>query len=205
MCPINRPAAAAIAPRSAPTLIVLATTSARTPMDTTGVGKRRCRLAPSPALVCRPIRAHISWTAVMSGKVNSAVQSRPKPNWLPTWEYVPMPDGSSSLAPVMNPGPRSRRMPSGPRRTTSSIDFGPATGDVPVRNSPSLFRSRSLGGSALVTPGVAMRMGSPLRPATRGRGTALVTCRAPRAPRASSGLRASDRIHSRWPPTGQGP
>src|SRR3954467_10863153 len=29
----------------------------------------------------------------------------------PTWEYVPMPDGSSSDAPVMRPGPRRRRCP----------------------------------------------------------------------------------------------
>jgi len=43
--------------------------------------------------------------AAIKGKVIRAVQSVAKPNPAPACEYVAMPDGSSSLAPVMRPGP----------------------------------------------------------------------------------------------------
>jgi hypothetical protein len=40
------------------------------------------------------------------GSVKSAVHSVEKPREAPATAYVPMPDGSSSDAPVMRPGPR---------------------------------------------------------------------------------------------------
>jgi hypothetical protein len=42
----------------------------------------------------------------MSGKVISAVQRVDIPYAAPACEYVAIPDGSSSLAPVIRPGPR---------------------------------------------------------------------------------------------------
>ena len=48
----------------------------------------------------------MSCTAVISGNENSAVQSGRYPNAAPATEYVEMPDGSSSAAPVIRPGPR---------------------------------------------------------------------------------------------------
>src|SRR5512140_1428672 len=41
----------------------------------------------------------------MSGHVRSAVQRSLVPSCAPATEYVAMPDGSSSAAPVMTPGP----------------------------------------------------------------------------------------------------
>ncbi len=45
----------------------------------------------------------------MSGKVITAVQSVVNPNAAPAVEYVPIPDGSSSAAPVISPGPSCRK------------------------------------------------------------------------------------------------
>jgi hypothetical protein len=61
----------------------------------------------SPVRATIPMRAHISWTAVISGKDRIAVQSGRYPNEAPATEYVETPDGSSSAAPVIRPGPRS--------------------------------------------------------------------------------------------------
>src|ERR1019366_6352748 len=52
-----------------------------------------------------PIRAHIISTAAISGHVRSAVQRSLVPSCAPATEYVAMPDGSSSAAPVITPGP----------------------------------------------------------------------------------------------------
>ena len=52
-----------------------------------------------------PIRAQVSCTATIKGKVNNAVQRVAKPNPAPATAYVPIPEGSSSDAPVINPGP----------------------------------------------------------------------------------------------------
>src|SRR5437868_7015062 len=68
------------------------------------------------------MRAPSSCTALISGKVKSASHSSPYPNWLPTWEYVPMPLGSSSLAPVISPGPSRCRKPTKPLRVAGSLD-----------------------------------------------------------------------------------
>src|SRR3990167_4726645 len=53
----------------------------------------------------RPIRALISWTAIINGKEKSDAQSMPNPNLAPAIEYVAMADGSLSDAPVIKPGP----------------------------------------------------------------------------------------------------
>src|SRR5215467_2481963 len=61
-----------------------------------------------PPPVIRPRRAQISCIAAIMGKVNTIVQSIDIPNCVPTCEYVATPLGSSSAAPVTNPGPRRR-------------------------------------------------------------------------------------------------
>jgi hypothetical protein len=53
-----------------------------------------------------PRRAHIICTAVISGNENRAVHNGAYPNAAPVTEYVEIPEGSSSAAPVMRPGPR---------------------------------------------------------------------------------------------------
>ena len=58
-----------------------------------------------PTPVTKPIRAHISCTAPISGKERRESQIRPKPLDAPICEYVAMPEGSSSAAPVVSPGP----------------------------------------------------------------------------------------------------
>src|SRR5512141_994229 len=45
-------------------------------------------------------------TTIMSGSVTMAVQSVAAPRLAPAGVYVPIPDGSSSEAPVIKPGPR---------------------------------------------------------------------------------------------------
>ena len=54
-----------------------------------------------------PILAQVSKTAIINGKVNKAVHSVAKPSDAPATAYVPIPEGSSSEAPVISPGPRS--------------------------------------------------------------------------------------------------
>src|SRR5262245_59861591 len=55
--------------------------------------------------------ALISWIAAISGKVNSITQLILVPNAAPTCEYVAIPLGSSSEAPVIRPGPRTDQKP----------------------------------------------------------------------------------------------
>src|SRR5436190_6538599 len=55
------------------------------------------------------MRAHIICTAAMSGHVISDVQRSPVPSCAPAMEYVAIPEGSSSAAPVISPGPRESR------------------------------------------------------------------------------------------------
>jgi hypothetical protein len=38
---------------------------------------------------------------------NIANHSIPRPNFAPAWEYVAIPEGSSSDAPVIRPGPKN--------------------------------------------------------------------------------------------------
>ena len=59
-----------------------------------------------PWEVTNPILAHIPCIAAIKGNVNNAVHKVDSPNCAPAWEYVAMPEGSSSLAPVIIPGPR---------------------------------------------------------------------------------------------------
>jgi hypothetical protein len=42
----------------------------------------------------------------MRGHVKTAVHKSEVPNWAPAMEYVAIPEGSSSAAPVITPGPR---------------------------------------------------------------------------------------------------
>ena len=49
----------------------------------------------------------MSWTAAIKGKVATAVQSMPYPSEAPATEYVVIPLGSLSDAPVTRPGPSS--------------------------------------------------------------------------------------------------
>src|SRR4051812_14785792 len=58
-----------------------------------------------------PMRAQISWIPDISGYENNIIQRSEKPNRLPACEYVAMPLGSSSDAPVMSPGPNLARSP----------------------------------------------------------------------------------------------
>src|SRR6266852_689077 len=56
-----------------------------------------------------PSRAHINWTAAIRGNVSSAIHSVPYPYAAPATEYVEIPEGSSSAAPVISPGPRTAK------------------------------------------------------------------------------------------------
>src|SRR5437867_3908506 len=49
----------------------------------------------------------MNWTTAISGNVKSAVHSVANPNEAPAMTQVPTPEGSSSEAPVMKPGPSS--------------------------------------------------------------------------------------------------
>jgi hypothetical protein len=51
----------------------------------------------------------MNWTAAIKGNEKSAVHRGRYPNNAPATEYVEMPDGSSSAAPVTRPGPRSEK------------------------------------------------------------------------------------------------
>ena len=101
---------AAIAPMSEPILKVFAATTRNTIGYSTHFGYRRRTIAASPSPVTAPMRMHASCTATMSGKVSSIVHRVPKPNCAPACEYVAIPDGSSSAAPVTSPGPKIFRI-----------------------------------------------------------------------------------------------
>src|ERR1700687_5234831 len=91
--------------RSAEMLIVLATSRATIKTPSNHLGNRRLKFPANPCPVTIPIRAHIICPAAISGHVRSAVQRSLVPSCAPATEYVAMPDGSSSAAPVIMPGP----------------------------------------------------------------------------------------------------
>lgn len=62
-------------------------------------------ISPMPSPVASAVRSHISWTAAISGKVRRATHNSDRPYCAPVWEYVAIPEGSSSDDPVTNPGP----------------------------------------------------------------------------------------------------
>src|ERR1700682_902961 len=95
--------------RSDPMLIVFAMKRAPHTARRTGRGNflRSAPIRPRP--VTMPIRAHIVWTAAISGQVTRAVHRSLVPNCAPATEYVAIPDGSSSAAPVITPGPSARQ------------------------------------------------------------------------------------------------
>jgi len=85
--------------------MVFATRRAMTKVSRSQRGNRCLRFAPRPCPVTLPMRAHIICTAAIRGQVSNAVQSSLVPSCAPATEYVAMPDGSSSAAPVITPGP----------------------------------------------------------------------------------------------------
>jgi hypothetical protein len=52
----------------------------------------------------------MSCTAVISGNVNNAIHNVEYPYAAPATEYVEIPEGSSSAAPVMMPGPKAAKV-----------------------------------------------------------------------------------------------
>src|SRR5437016_10321170 len=90
----------------------------------------------SPIPLTIPILAHMNSTAVIIGKVASAVQRIENPSDAPATAYVPMPEGSSSDAPVIRPGPRIFRNRLRGFRSRSVADSGGQAGPA-----ASLFRS----------------------------------------------------------------
>src|ERR1017187_5696366 len=93
-------------PRSAPMLNTFATISSRHAGHSTHREYRNRMAPPSPRPVTIPSRAHISCTAAISGKETRAVHRKEYPKTAPATEYVEIPEGSSSAAPVISPGPR---------------------------------------------------------------------------------------------------
>ena len=107
--------------KSAPMLIVLAVKRAITNASNSHFGNRCLKFAANPCPVTLPMRAHIICTAAISGHVSSAVQRSLVPSCAPAMEYVAIPDGSSSAAPVMIPGPSDF---SSDRSQRDGADFG---------------------------------------------------------------------------------
>ena len=105
LIPDSMEAASAMPARSAAILIVLAIKRAMTTASNSHLGNRCLRFPARPCPVTLPMRAHIICTAAISGHVRSAVQSSLVPSCAPATEYVAIPEGSSSAAPVMMPGP----------------------------------------------------------------------------------------------------
>lgn len=103
--PLKSCPASAIPERSAPILMVFAHSSETENATTSHRGYFFRNAAPSPCPVTMPIRAHMNCTAPISGHVMNAVQSRLVPSSAPAEEYVAIPEGSSSAAPVTTPGP----------------------------------------------------------------------------------------------------
>src|SRR5437867_8019358 len=67
--------AAATAPRSAPTLKILAASNPAIAKPTNQVGNFRRKAMPRPTPVCSAIREHSSWTALRSEEHTSELQS----------------------------------------------------------------------------------------------------------------------------------
>src|SRR6266853_906332 len=104
--PVTIWVASAIPPRSAPMLNTFATISNPQAGHSTH-GEYLVRITPArPRPVTMPRRAHINCTAAINGKEKSAVHNPAYPYDAPATEYVEMPEGSSSAAPVISPGPR---------------------------------------------------------------------------------------------------
>src|ERR1019366_844739 len=100
-----------------------------------------------PRPVVRPILPLISWMTAINGYVKRRVHVIAKPNCAPAWEYVAIPLGSSSDAPVMRPGPRTLR-----RRGL----LGPTAGLAGFRDpTEAVFRSTA--------PSLGVRSFRPLR------------------------------------------
>src|ERR1043165_705109 len=95
--------------RSAPMLMVLARKSASAASRSTGRGSFIANAPTRPRPVCMPTRAHIICTACMSGQLTHENHSSELPSRAPAMEKVTMPEGSSSAAPEMMPGPRRGR------------------------------------------------------------------------------------------------
>ena len=70
------------------------------------------------------MRALTIWIPTISGYVNSIVHSVRKPNCAPAYAYVAIPDGSSSAAPVMSPGPSCFSQSRNLRRIEIPLDRG---------------------------------------------------------------------------------
>ena len=107
--PVSISPASAMPIKSAPTLIEFAANSAQATMISTQRGNFSRSAPPSPRPVTIPIRAHMNCTQPMNGQVRNAVHNWAVPNCAPAIEYVAIPDGSSSAAPVIRPGPRTEK------------------------------------------------------------------------------------------------
>src|SRR6185369_10676284 len=81
-------------------------------------------LVARPSCVTQPMRADSIWMPIINGVVRNSVQTRAKRNCAPACEYVAMPLGSSSAAPVMRPGPS--------RLVTLSVSSSSSAGSVVV-------------------------------------------------------------------------
>src|SRR6266446_2812061 len=92
-------------PRSAPMLTTFATINNEHAPHKTHVGYLRRMTPARPSPVTIPSRAHMSCTEAIKGNENSAVHKGAYPKDAPVTEYVEIPEGSSSAAPVINPGP----------------------------------------------------------------------------------------------------
>jgi hypothetical protein len=90
-------------------LIVFAANNASEKVTMIGFGNllRSDFISPMPVTI--PIRAHIICTAAISGQVSNAVHNMPVPSLAPAIEYVAIPEGSSSAAPVIRPGPSAAK------------------------------------------------------------------------------------------------
>src|ERR1051325_7588970 len=116
----------AIPPRSAPMLKTFATIRRKQALHNIQRGQVRRKTPARPRPVTIPKRAHIIWTADIRGNEKRAVHNGAYPNKAPVTEYVDIPEGSSSAAPVIRPGPRSAKKSRTRRGETSSATFLPA-------------------------------------------------------------------------------
>ena len=92
-------------PRSAPILMMFATANNDTAANKSLLEWYFLMTPDKPLPDAIPILPHISWMATIAGHKNTASQASLYPYWAPAMEYVAIPDGSSSAAPVTNPGP----------------------------------------------------------------------------------------------------
>lgn len=106
ICGHNNCTAFAMAPKFAPMLNTLAANNNNVQTMSNFLGKYSRIVPANPRPVTSPMRAHISCTTAIRGNVSAASHNSWKPYCAPVCEYVAMPDGSSSDAPVVRPGPR---------------------------------------------------------------------------------------------------